>query len=425
MNAPLERTQIEAQALDQKDALSSFRQKFHLPLDSQGHALRYFAGHSLGLCPRGCESRVLEELRTWAELAVGGHLAAKYPWLAYHESVAPALARMVGAQESEVVAMNGLTANLHLMLVSFYRPTAKRYKILIENNTFPSDKYAVHSQARFHGFDPEQAVVELEPDQDMTVTHERVLQTIDQHRDSLALVMLGNCNYLSGQCFDMEAIVQQAKSVGAMVGFNLAHGAGNLWLKLHQWEPDFAVWCSYKYLNAGPGGIACAFVHQRHHGQRKLPRFEGWWGSNKERRFEMGPRFESIPTAEGWQLSNPPILQLAVLRSSLELFDLATMQALVIKRDGLTTYLEQLLRPVCRGRWQVMTPPLQAGGQSRGAMLALRFNGNCQDLAQKLKAQGIVVDFRQPNIIRMAPAPLYNTYCDVYHLVQAIDQVAC
>ena len=403
----------EAKALDRRDPLRSFRQEFCLsdPL--------YFAGHSLGLRPKQTERYIQEELAAWASMGVHGHFKARPPWFSYHESVSAPLARLVGAKEEEVVAMNTLTVNLHLMLVSFYRPTKKRYKILIENNTFPSDKYAVDSHARFHGFDPKAAIVELLPESEtITVSQERVLETIREHGDSLALVMLGNCNYLSGQYFEIESIVQGAKEVGAMVGFNLAHGAGNLKLQLHQWEVDFAVWCSYKYLNSGPGGIAGAFVHQRHHSNPQIPRFEGWWGNSKENRFAMKPEFEPIPTAEAWQLSNPPIFQLAALRASLDLFDRATIDAIVAKRDQLTGYLEKLLQQRCPRKCTIVTPK-----QYRGAMLCLRFHHNHQDIQKVLQAKGIVVDFRKPDIVRITPVPLYNNYSDVLQLVEAICEL--
>lgn len=411
-----------AQARDERDPLKSFRQEFCFPLDSEGNPVLYFTGHSLGLRPKQTEALIQEELDAWARLGVKGHLSAQDPWLPYHELVTPSLAKLVGAKASEVVAMNSLTTNLHLMLVSFYRPTSKRYQVLIENNTFSSDKYAVDSQVRFHGFDPQQAVIELTPDHGITVAHDRILQTIEQHKDSLALVMLGNCNYLSGQCFEMDSIIQQAKSVGAMVGFNLAHGIGNLQLNLHQWGPDFAVWCSYKYLNAGPGGIAGAFVHERHHQNPDIPRFAGWWGSNKKTRFQMGREFDPIASVEAWQLSNPPIFQLAALRSSLQLFERATLDALVRKRDQLTCYLEELLKHQCSGQYTIMTPPWEMGKQNRGAMLSLRFQQNPQSIIERLKSKGAIVDFRSPDIIRIAPAPLYNNYCDVYQLVQAIRE---
>ena len=411
-------TREGARALDREDALRSFRREFCFPSSCKA----YFAGHSLGLRPRQTEEFVGEELEAWAKMGVKGHFAPKSHWFSYHESAASPLARLVGAKEREVVAMNSLTVNLHLMLVSFYRPTKKRYKILIENNSFPSDKYAVDSQARFHGFDPKEAIVELKADRGITVSWESIMETMDEHGDSLALVMLGNCNYLSGQCFDMEKMANKAKSCGAFVGFNLAHGAGNLKSDLHKWGIDFAVWCSYKYLNSGPGGIAGAFVHENHHADPHIPRFEGWWGSDKKTRFAMNPNFSPSVGAEAWQLSNPPIFQLAALRSSLDLFDRAGMEKIAMKRDRLTLYLEALLQKLCPGRYEIMTPPWKEGTEERGGMLCLRFREGAQRIEKKLSDEGIVVDFRPPDIIRIAMAPLYNNHEDVFQLVETLSE---
>ena len=411
-----------AQRLTEEDPLKPFRDQFCFPQNHQGENCLYFAGHSLGLRPKKTQDYIQEELDAWAQLGVEGHFAAKYPWLPYHENVTPSLARLVGAREEEVVAMNTLTTNLHMMLVSFYRPTSKKFKILIENNTFPSDKYAVDSQARFHGFQPEEAIIELQPEPgDYHVDPEKILDQIEKEKDSLALVMLGNCNYLSGQCFDIQAITEKAHSVGAFVGFNLAHGAGNLQLQLHNWGPDFAVWCSYKYLNSGPGGIAGAFVHERHHDKKDIPRFEGWWGTNKATRFLMQPQFDPIPTVEAWQVSNPPIFQLASLRASLDLFDSATMPALAAKRDKLTSYLQYLLENRCAEFCKIVTPAYVEGQQKRGAMLCVKFNKDPKKLSEKLKESGVIVDFREPDIIRIAPIPLYSSYQDVFALVEIIE----
>ena len=411
-----------AQSLDDNDPLKSFRQEFCFPCGPQGKQNLYFAGHSLGLRPKQTESFIQEELEAWGQLGITGYFESKTPWLSYYESVTPTLATLVGAKESEVVAMNTLTSNLHLMLVSFYRPTPKRYRILIENNTFPSDRYALDSQIRFHGFDPKQALIELNPDCDMTVSQNCLLETIRKYKDSLALVMLGNCNYLSGQYFEMNSLIQTAKSVGAMVGFDLAHGIGNLKLKLHQWGPDFAVWCSYKYLNGGPGAVAGAFVHERHHSDRTLPRFEGWWGTCKQTRFQMHPKFDPIPSVEAWQLSNSSIFSLAALRSSLDIFERATMESLLHKRDRLTQYLEELLQQQCQDQYTLITPPGDVKKQTRGAMLSIRFHDTPKSIEERLKSKGAIVDFRRPDIIRITPAPLYNSYFDIYQLVQILRQ---
>lgn len=418
-----------AKKLDSNDELKEFKSKFCFPEAPGGKPCLYFAGHSLGLRPKQTQEYIQEELDSWARLGVEGHFAAKYPWLPYHENVTPSLAKLVGAKESEVVAMNTLTTNLHLMLVSFYRPSevgsTKKYKILIENNTFPSDQYAVDSQVRFHGYHPKEAVLELRPSADgKTVEHESLIQQILENKDELALVMLGNCNYLSGQYFDIEAIVKVCRENDIKVGFNLAHGAGNLKLKLNEWGPDFAVWCSYKYLNAGPGGIAAAFVHERHHKDGLLPRFEGWWGTNKKNRFKMERKFEAIESVEAWQLSNPPIFQLASLRSSLDLFDQAGMDRLVAKRDKLTGYAEFLFKQNCSDLLDVVTPPAVEGKQTRGAMLCLKFKQNPKTVADQLSKEGVIVDFREPDIIRLAPAPLYNSFEDVYQVVDLINNLA-
>ncbi len=407
-----------ARGLDQQDPLSNLRQKFSLPTTKSGEEQVYFAGHSLGLMPRQTPDAVAQECRDWAALGVEGHFEAKSPWLPYHEVVAPALGRLVGAKENEVVAMNTLTVNLHLLLVSFYRPTKSKYKILIENNTFPSDKYAVDSQARFHGFDPREAVVELKPRTgEITVREEDLLAQIADLGDSLAVVMLGNCNYLSGQRFPFEKIVKAGHAVDALVGFNLAHGAGNLALKLHDWAVDFAMWCSYKYLNSGPGGIAGAFVHERHLGQKDLPRFEGWWGHDKRTRFQMGPDFHPLPTVEAWQLSNPPIFQLAALRSSLDIFDSVGMQNLRDRGDRLTGALRATLEKNLSHRLSVVTP------QNCGSMLCLRIKGERQPWAHLLREKGILVDFREPDIIRATPVPLYNNYEDIYRFQHSLHEL--
>lgn len=406
--------------LDTKDALKNFRNEFVFPKTKNKEAPLYFAGHSLGLMPKKAVNYVTEELNAWGQYAVEGHFEGQHPWLPYHELITGSFARLVGALESEVVAMNTLTVNLHLLMVSFYRPTKTRFKILIENNSFPSDKYAVDSQARFHGFDPLDAIVELKPRPgELHIREEDLLEQIDKLGESLSLVMLGNCNYLSGQYFNFQKITEQAHKVGAISGFNLAHGAGNLYLKLHDWKVDFAVWCSYKYLNAGPGAIAGAFVHETHLNQNSIPRFEGWWGQNKKTRFKMQPQFDAIPTVEAWQLSNPPIFQLASLRASMELFDLATMKALREKGDQLTTHFEKLIRSQLEGQAEIVTPPLP----QRGSMLCLRFKSSPAKWMHKLRERGIFVDFREPDIIRATAVPLYNSFEDVERLVHAFKEV--
>ena len=410
--APEDNSASAAAALDQKDECPSLREHFVLP-----PACLYFVGHSLGPMPKTSETAVREELDFWGRYGVEGHFQAKRPWYSYHENITQSFARLVGAKPEEVVAMNSLTVNLHLMMVSFYRPTKKRYKILIENNTFPSDKYAVDSQARFHGFDPASTVVELKSKgHSLSVPDEDILNQIEELGDSLALVMLGNCNYLSGQRFNMKSIAQKSHEVGALCGFNLAHGAGNLDMELHNWNVDFAVWCSYKYLNAGPGGIAGAFVHQEHiQSSGEIPRFEGWWGTDKKSRFKMKPHFEPIKSVEAWQLSNPPIFQLASLMASLKLFDQIGMVNLRKRGERLTAYLEWLLQKNCPHTVKILTP-----SRARGSMLSVRMNADISSFKKK----GILVDFREPDILRMTPAPLYNTFSEIYELVEHIRELA-
>jgi kynureninase len=412
-----------ARELDQEDPLRSFRDKFHFPKAPTAAESLYFCGHSLGLMPKDAKKAINTELDSWSTYGVEGHFEGPYPWLPYHENITKSFAHIVGAKETEVVAMNTLTVNLHLMMVSFYKPTKTRYKILIENNTFPSDQYAVDSQARFHGFNCEDAIVELKPREGRkTVDQQDILDQIEELGDSLALVMLGNCNYLSGQYFDIASIVEKSHSMGAVCGFNLAHGAGNLLLNLHDDNVDFAVWCTYKYLNSGPGGLAGAFVHENHLGQKDLPRFEGWWGTNKGTRFEMQRRFDPIPTMEAWQLSNPPIFQLASLRASMNIFDQATMPRIRAKGDQLTSYLEFLLKENCAGLFDVTTPEFNSKKQTRGSMLSLQMKKDPKPLVKIFGSKGVLLDFREPDILRICPAPLYNSYEDCFKLVKIIKE---
>ncbi len=384
-----------ARAQDAADPLAPLRGEFHFPESGP----LYFAGHSLGLSPRRARDYVLQELDDWARYGVEGHFAARRPWVGYHELLTASTARLVGALAHEVVVMNTLTVNLHLLMVSFYRPRLGKSRLLIEKGAFPSDQYAAASQARFHGF-PEAVLESDDPLRDLT------------RRDDIALALIGNVNYLTGRAYDMPALVRAAHAQDAFIGFDLAHGAGNLLLKLHEDGPDFAAWCNYKYLNAGPGGLGGVFVHERHAATADLPRFEGWWGHDKARRFEMGPRFSPMRGAEAWQVSNPPILQLAALRASMELFDRATMPALRQKGDRLTGYLEFLLRK--RGV-EVLTP------EPRGSMLTVRFGK--PGMVEALAKRGAIVDLRPPDIVRIAPAPIYNSFEDVQRLGALIDEL--
>lgn len=411
-----------ARDLDKQDDLGEYRKQFLIPKTRDGKEWIYMAGNSLGLQPVLVRQYISDELDDWALHGVEGHWEARHPWLPYHENLTEMAARLVGAKPIEVVIMNTLTVNLHLMMVSFYRPTKQRYKIIIEADAFPSDRYAVDSQASFHGFDPKTTVVALKPREgEFTLRPEDILQAIENEGSSLALVMLGNVNYLTGQAFDMKAIAAKAHSVGALAGFNLAHGAGNLHLKLHDDDVDFAVWCSYKYLNSGPGSLAGCFVHERHSKDSTLPRFAGWWGHNKNTRFQMGPDFDPIAGAEGWQLSNPPIFQLAALRASMELFDKAGMANLRRKGDLLTSYLEYLLTEVGGDFFKLITPKEVS---QRGSQLSIKLKSQPKDFVKLLGAKGIICDFREPDIMRAAPTPMYNSFEDVYQFAKAVGEHA-
>ncbi len=409
----------EAKALDAGDPLSGFRNEFEMPLAHDGSESIYLTGNSLGLMPKRTRDHVNAELDDWARLGVDGHLNARHPWLPYHEFVTEPLARLVGAKPIEVVAMNSLTVNLHLLLVSFYRPTSERYKIIIEKGAFPSDRYAVESQVRFHGYDPTTGLIELAPrDGESCLRTDDVLAAIDREGESTALILLGGVNYYTGQAFDMRAITEAGHKHGCIVGFDLAHAAGNLELRLNEWDVDLAAWCSYKYLNAGPGGIAGIFVNERHARSFDLPRFAGWWGHDKATRFKMGPDFVPLEGAEGWQLSNPPILQLAALRASLEIFDAATMPALRLRSERLTGYLERLLKAIATERITIITP---SEPSERGCQLSIRVRDADRSLFDALTARGVVADWREPDVIRVAPVPLYNNFSDVVRFASILS----
>lgn len=406
--------------LDAADPLKNYRVQFHIPKKSNGMDAIYFSGNSLGLQPKTVREYIADELEDWEKMGVHGHMGARRPWIQYHEFLAEQTARLVGAKPIEVVVMNSLTVNLHLMMVSFYRPTPQRHKIVIEANAFPSDQYAVQSQIRFHGLDPKASLVELHPREgESTLRTEDIEALIEKTGDSIALIMLGGLNYYSGQAFEMARITAAGHKKGCVVGFDLAHAAGNIVMNLHDWEVDFAVWCSYKYLNAGPGAIAGCFVHERHAHRFDLPRFAGWWGQNKETRFLMPFEFEAIPGAEGWQLSNPPIFQLAALRASMDIFDEAGMTALREKSERLTGYLEFLLNQNRDENISIITPSDPA---QRGCQLSIRVKKNGKQLHDRLNAAGIFCDWREPDVIRVAPVPLYNTFADVYHFAKIFKE---
>ena len=409
-----------AKHLDREDALSEYRECFERPTDDQGQPLIYLCGNSLGLQPKQTKKYLELELEHWAKWGVDGHTEGENAWLPYHELLTHQMAKVVGGKPQEVVVMNTLTVNLHLMMVSFYRPTKERFKVIIEADAFPSDRYAVESQIKFHGFDPKEALILWQPNPEDGLCHfSDFEQLMQEHGQSTALVMLGNSNYYSGQVYPIRAITDISHHYGATVGFNLAHGAGNILCDLHENQVDFAVWCTYKYLNSGPGSLGGVFVQQRHAHAHELPRFTGWWGHNKETRFKMRDEFDPIPGAEGWQLSNPPILSMAAIRASLDLFDRAGMKSLREKSIKLTGFLADSLNALSHDKIRILTPidPVQ-----RGAQLSLQIKNSDKTLHQKLTDLGVVSDWREPDVIRVAPAPLYNSFQDVHEFVQRLSQ---
>ncbi len=419
MNPLTEGWRLRAAELDHADPLRDFRGRFLLPEGVGDEPAAYLCGNSLGLQPAAVADRIKRELEDWARLAVRGHEEARAPWYSYHERFRAPTARVVGALESEVVVMNGLTANLHFMMVSFFRPSPGRSAILIEKPAFPSDRYAVETQLRFHGLDPATDLIEVAPRPgEETLREEDVLEAIERDGDRIALVMIAGVNFLTGQWFDLEEITRAGHANGCVVGFDLAHAAGNVPLSLHDWDVDFAAWCNYKYLNAGPGAVAGCFVHQRHH-ESELPRFGGWWGNDPQTRFKMQllPEFRPVASADAWQLSNPPVLALAPLEASLELFDEAGMPALRSKSVKLTGFLEQLLGEV-PGTPITITTPADPG--RRGCQLSLRVGPRAREIQQALEQAGVVTDFREPDVIRAAPTPLYNSFSDVQRFVSAL-----
>jgi kynureninase len=409
-----------ADLLDSQDPLARYRGRFHIPKQPDGSEVVYLCSNSLGLQPRSTRAYIEQELQDWQTLGVEAHFRARAPWVSYHELLSEQLGRLVGAMPAEVVAMNSLTINLHLMMISFYRPSVDRYRIVIESNAFPSDQYAVKSQIRFHGFDPAKALVELKPPGGQAwLRVEDIEEFIEREGASIALILLGGVNYYSGQALDLRRVANCARRHGCIIGYDLAHAAGNIILRLHDWDVDFAVWCTYKYLCAGPGSTAGCFVHQRHAREPTLPRLAGWWGSNKHSRFQMGPDFEPIEGAEGWQVSNPAILPLAALRASMEIFDEIGMDRLRAKSELLTGYLEFLLNEHVDRAWSVLTP---RDPQQRGAQLSLRIVRDGKRVFEKLTGEGVMCDWREPGVIRIAPAPLYNSFRDVHRFAEILTK---
>jgi kynureninase len=419
-NLNFESTEPFAREMDEQDSLRHFREKFYIPKQKSGKDVLYFTGNSLGLQPKTVRGYIEQELKDWEVWGVEGHFHAKNPWMPYHEFLTNSMSRVVGALPVETVVMNSLTVNLHLLMVSFYRPTAARNKIVIEKNAFPSDQYAVQSQIKFHGFTPEESLIELIPRAgENCLRTEDIERTIAENGDRTALVLLGGVNYYTGQAFDMRRITEAGQRAGAIVGFDLAHAAGNLELNLHDWNVDFAAWCSYKYLNSGPGGIAGVFVNERHATSFDLPRFAGWWGHDKKTRFLMDDKFIPMRGAEGWQLSNPPIFQMASLRASLEIFEEAGMRNLREKSVRLTSYLEFLLGEIHDRRIEVITP---ASPAERGSQLSIRVRNSDKNLFDALTERGVIADWREPDVIRVAPVPLYNTFTDVFKFAETLKK---
>lgn len=410
-----------AKQLDAEDQLKDFRNKFYIPIINGKESI-YFTGNSLGLQPKTTQDYVLDELEDWASFGVEGHFHARQPWFSYHEIFPPLLSKIVGAWPEEIVVMNQLTVNLHLLMVSFYRPTKERYKIICEAKAFPSDQYAFESQVRFHGLDPDDAIVEVSPREgEHCIRTEDILATIKQHANETTLVIFGAVNYYTGQVFDMPAITIAAHEAGACCGFDLAHATGNIELHLHDWDIDFACWCSYKYLNSGPGGVAGAFIHKRHITDETLPRLAGWWGYEKATRFNMDKGFKPIPTAEGWQLSNAPVLSMAAHKASLDIFEKAGMDNLVAKGKQLSDYLLFILDEINAGLKEKMIELITPRNEKeKGCQVSILMLKKGKEVFEALKQNGVLADWREPNVIRVAPVPLYNSFEDVYRFGQIL-----
>ena len=421
--ATFEPSEAFARHLDEQDPLRSYRDRFHLPVGRDGKPLIYFCSHSLGLEPKAVAPLMQEELRKWASLGVKGHFEGESPWYTYQETVRRTAADIVGAKPNEVILMNGLTVNLHLMMATFYRPTPQKHKILVDEPTFPSDLYAVKSQLSYHGFDPANALLTVKPRPGEHIIPAEDIESILKSRgEEIALVLFGGVNFLSGQRFDLQHITVTAHAYGCAVGFDLAHSAGNVMLRLHDWGVDFAAWCNYKYLNCGPGAVAGCFVNEQHGNNPNLGRFAGWWGNNPATRFRMqlDSDFAPQPGADGWQVSNPPILALVPVRASLAIYDEVGVDALRAKSACLTSWLAHLLAENRSARFQVITP---ANPQERGCQLSLLIHERAREVLAALDENGVVADFREPNILRVAPVPLYNTFHEVWQFASTLAKV--
>lgn len=418
-----------AKAQDEKDILKDFRNRFLIPKHNGEDAI-YLCGNSLGLQPKSAAQYIADQMNTWKELAVEGWFQGDDPWLEYQKSLSSSISKIVGALESEVTVMNSLTVNLHLLMVSFYKPNSKRFKIIMEGGAFPSDQYAVESQVKFHGFDPKDAVIEIFPREgEVTLRTEDILQTINNHANELALVLFSGINYYTGQFFDLESITDAAHKAGAYAGFDLAHAAGNVSLKLHEWGADFACWCSYKYMNSGPGGISGIFVHEKHFTNQEINRFAGWWGYRADKRFLMAPGFDPAVGADGWQVSTSPILLLALFKASMAIFDDAGGIDIIRKKSvALTGYLEFLISEINKENgeevYKIITP---TDPTIRGSQLSVVCRYNAKAIFKYLADNGLIADWREPDVIRMSPVPLYNSFHDVFntakHLYDALSAV--
>jgi kynureninase len=410
-----------AKQLDQEDPISYLRNQFHIPRDKHGKEWLYFTGNSLGLQPKITSKYIEQELDDWANFGVEGHFEAKNPWLSYHELLTDTMAKVVGAKPIEVVVMNTLTTNLHLLMVSFYQPSKTKYKIIIEGDAFPSDRYAVQSQLSFHGFDPEEALIEWKPKEGKELLELEDLKSIlDSQGDEVALLLIGGVNYYTGQYLDIKKIAELGHAKKCMVGIDLAHGAGNIQPDLHDSSIDFAAWCTYKYLNSGPGSLSGLFVHEKHAQRKDLPRFAGWWNHNKETRFNMRQPFDVMSGAEGWQLSNPPILSMAAIKASLDIFEKVGMDALVKKSKKLTGFFEYLVNEIASDTIKIITP---TNPNERGCQLSLQVKNADKNLHKKLTENNIITDWREPDVIRCAPVPMYTSFEDVYHMVTILESL--
>ena len=410
-----------AKQLDQEDPISYLRNEFHIPRDKEGKEWLYFTGNSLGLQPKITSKYIEQELDDWANFGVEGHFEAKNPWLSYHELLTDKMAKIVGAKPIEVVVMNTLTTNLHLLMVSFYQPSKTKYKIIIESDAFPSDRYAVQSQLSFHGFDPEEALIEWKPKEGKELLELEDLKSIlDSQGDDVALLLIGGVNYYTGQYLDIKKIAELGHAKKCMVGIDLAHGVGNIQPNLHDSGVDFAAWCTYKYLNSGPGSLSGLFVHEKHAQRKDLPRFSGWWNHNKETRFNMRQPFDVMSGAEGWQLSNPPILSMAAIKASLDIFDKVGMSALLNKSKKLTGFFEYLIHEIASDTIKIITP---THPNERGCQLSLQVKNADKNLHKKLTENNIITDWREPDVIRCAPVPMYTSFEDVYCMVKTLESL--